>query len=136
MDALALMLTAPCAEVTRVSVTRVVDAKTRRLPLQRKVGAGLNLNQFRRANEFGFDWVTLAEHHYSAFSLSPNPMVMAGVLSQIVRRAYNTGRAIGAERPEAVHRARILREARSACRKPGRAAWLFPRLGFCDSNNT
>jgi 4-hydroxy-tetrahydrodipicolinate reductase len=49
MDALALMLTAPCATVTRVSVTRVVDAGTRRLPLQRKVGAGLNLNQFRRA---------------------------------------------------------------------------------------
>jgi hypothetical protein len=49
MDALPLMLTAPCAEVARVSVTRVVDAGTRRLPLQRKVGAGLNLNQFRRA---------------------------------------------------------------------------------------
>ncbi len=49
MDSLALMLTAPCAEVRRVSVTRVVDAGTRRLPLQRKVGAGLNLNQFRRA---------------------------------------------------------------------------------------
>jgi len=49
MDALALMLTAPCSDVTRVSVTRVVDARTRRLPLQRKVGAGLNLNQFRRA---------------------------------------------------------------------------------------
>lgn len=49
MDALALMLTAPCAKVNRVSVTRVVDAGTRRLPLQRKVGAGLNLNQFRRA---------------------------------------------------------------------------------------
>ncbi|HET8647355.1 MAG TPA: Gfo/Idh/MocA family oxidoreductase [Vicinamibacteria bacterium] len=49
MDALALMLTAPCARVTRVAVTRVVDAGTRRLPLQRKVGAGLNLNQFRRA---------------------------------------------------------------------------------------
>lgn len=49
MDALPLMLTAPCARVTRVSVTRVVDAGTRRLPLQRKVGAGLNLNQFRRA---------------------------------------------------------------------------------------
>lgn len=49
MDALALMLTAPCASVTRVAVTRVVDAGTRRLPLQRKVGAGLNLNQFRRA---------------------------------------------------------------------------------------
>src|SRR5262249_61228735 len=49
MDVLPLLLTAPCAEVTRVSVTRVVDAGTRRLPLQRKVGAGLNLNQFRRA---------------------------------------------------------------------------------------
>ena len=49
MDALALMLTAPCSDVTRVSITRVVDARTRRLPLQRKVGAGLNLNQFRRA---------------------------------------------------------------------------------------
>jgi len=43
------MLTAPCARVERVAVTRVVDAATRRLPLQRKVGAGLNLNQFRRA---------------------------------------------------------------------------------------
>jgi hypothetical protein len=49
MDALPLMLTASCSDVTRVSVTRVVDARTRRLPLQRKVGAGLNLNQFRRA---------------------------------------------------------------------------------------
>jgi 4-hydroxy-tetrahydrodipicolinate reductase len=49
MDALALVLTAPCARVERVSVTRVVDAGTRRLPLQRKVGAGLNLAQFRRA---------------------------------------------------------------------------------------
>jgi 4-hydroxy-tetrahydrodipicolinate reductase len=49
MDALALMLTAPCTAVNRVSVTRIVDARTRRLPLQRKVGAGLNLAQFRRA---------------------------------------------------------------------------------------
>jgi 2,4-diaminopentanoate dehydrogenase len=49
MDALALMLTAPCARVNRVSVTRVVDAGARRLPLQRKIGAGLNLAQFRRA---------------------------------------------------------------------------------------
>jgi alkanesulfonate monooxygenase SsuD/methylene tetrahydromethanopterin reductase-like flavin-dependent oxidoreductase (luciferase family) len=44
-------------------------------------------DQFRRADEFGFDWVTVAEHHYSAFSLTPNPMVMAGALTQIVRRA-------------------------------------------------
>jgi hypothetical protein len=49
MDTLALALTAPCATVRRVSVTRVVDAGARSLPLQRKVGAGLNLGQFRRA---------------------------------------------------------------------------------------
>lgn len=49
MDALALALTAACSEVRRVSVSRCVDAATRRLPLQRKVGAGLNINQFRRA---------------------------------------------------------------------------------------
>jgi hypothetical protein len=49
MDTLALTLTAPCARVRRVSVTRVVDAAARKLPLQRRVGAGLNLAQFRRA---------------------------------------------------------------------------------------
>ena len=49
MDALALALTAPCTRVRRVSVTRVVDAATRKLALQRRVGAGLNLGQFRRA---------------------------------------------------------------------------------------
>jgi len=45
------------------------------------------LDQFRCADEFGFDWVTVAEHHYSGFSLTPNPMVLAGALTQVVRRA-------------------------------------------------
>jgi hypothetical protein len=49
MDWLALALTATCASVNRVAVTRVVDAGTRRVSLQRKVGAGLTLAQFRRA---------------------------------------------------------------------------------------
>jgi alkanesulfonate monooxygenase SsuD/methylene tetrahydromethanopterin reductase-like flavin-dependent oxidoreductase (luciferase family) len=43
--------------------------------------------QFRCADAFGFDWVTVAEHHYSGFSLTPNPMVVAGALCQIARRA-------------------------------------------------
>ena len=47
----------------------------------------VTFDQFRCADEFGFDWVTVAEHHYSGFSLTPNPMVMAGALSQIVQRA-------------------------------------------------
>jgi 2,4-diaminopentanoate dehydrogenase len=46
MDALPLMLTAPCAAVHSVRVLRIVDAARRRGPLQRKVGAGLSTEQF------------------------------------------------------------------------------------------
>jgi 4-hydroxy-tetrahydrodipicolinate reductase len=46
MDALPLMLTAPCASVEAVRVLRVVDAAKRRGPLQKKVGAGLTAAQF------------------------------------------------------------------------------------------
>jgi len=45
------------------------------------------LNQFKLADEVGFDWVTVAEHHYSPFSLTPNPMVLAGALTQTIKRA-------------------------------------------------
>ena len=48
MDALPLMLTAPCATVTRVRVERVVDAGKRRLPLQQKVGAGITRDEFQK----------------------------------------------------------------------------------------
>jgi alkanesulfonate monooxygenase SsuD/methylene tetrahydromethanopterin reductase-like flavin-dependent oxidoreductase (luciferase family) len=47
----------------------------------------ITLEQFRLADVFGFDWVTVAEHHYSSLSLTPNPMIFAGALSQIVKRA-------------------------------------------------
>jgi hypothetical protein len=46
-----------------------------------------SIAQFRLADEVGFDWVTVAEHHYAPFSLNPNPMVTAGALTQVVRRA-------------------------------------------------
>ncbi|MDZ4721061.1 MAG: dihydrodipicolinate reductase [Roseiflexaceae bacterium] len=46
MDALPLMLTAPCAAVRSVRVLRIVDAARRRGPLQRKVGAGLTAEAF------------------------------------------------------------------------------------------
>ena len=45
------------------------------------------LEQFELADELGFDWITLAEHHYAPLSLTPNPMVMAGALTQRVRHA-------------------------------------------------
>jgi len=45
------------------------------------------IERFRLADETGWDWVTVAEHHYSPFSLTPNPMLLAGALTQVVRRA-------------------------------------------------
>lgn len=51
----------------------------------RSLEEGLALYQL--ADEVGFDWVTVAEHHYAPMGLTPNPMVMAGALSQRVKRA-------------------------------------------------
>jgi alkanesulfonate monooxygenase SsuD/methylene tetrahydromethanopterin reductase-like flavin-dependent oxidoreductase (luciferase family) len=45
------------------------------------------LEEFRLADEVGFDWVTVAEHHYGPMGLTPNPMVFAGALTQVVKRA-------------------------------------------------
>lgn len=47
MDLLPLMLTAPCVNIRRISVTRVVDATDRRATLQQRIGAGLTPDQFR-----------------------------------------------------------------------------------------
>ncbi len=52
---------------------------------QRSMAA--SLDQFQLADEMGFDWVTVAEHHYAPMSLTPNPMIMAGALTQRVKRA-------------------------------------------------
>jgi alkanesulfonate monooxygenase SsuD/methylene tetrahydromethanopterin reductase-like flavin-dependent oxidoreductase (luciferase family) len=41
----------------------------------------------RLADELGFDWVTVAEHHFTPFCITPNPMVLAGALTQVVKRA-------------------------------------------------
>lgn len=41
----------------------------------------------RLAEELGFDWVSVSEHHYAPFMLTPNPLVMAGALSQAVKHA-------------------------------------------------
>jgi 2,4-diaminopentanoate dehydrogenase len=48
MDALPLTLTGVCEEVREIHVERVVDAGTRRYPLQRKVGAGMTPELFRQ----------------------------------------------------------------------------------------
>ncbi len=46
-----------------------------------------SLDRFQLADELGFDWVSVAEHHFAPMSLTPNPMIMAGALAQRVRRA-------------------------------------------------
>ncbi len=53
MDALPIALTAVCERVESVTVHRVQDARTRRLPFQQKIGAGLTREQFSREVERG-----------------------------------------------------------------------------------
>jgi 4-hydroxy-tetrahydrodipicolinate reductase len=53
MDALPIALTALCERVDRVMVARIQDARSRRLPFQQKIGAGLTTEQFQRRAEEG-----------------------------------------------------------------------------------
>jgi 4-hydroxy-tetrahydrodipicolinate reductase len=53
MDALPIALTAVCERVDRIEVQRIQDASVRRLPFQRKIGAGLTPEQFQRGVEDG-----------------------------------------------------------------------------------
>jgi alkanesulfonate monooxygenase SsuD/methylene tetrahydromethanopterin reductase-like flavin-dependent oxidoreductase (luciferase family) len=41
----------------------------------------------RRAEELGFDWISVSEHHYAPYMMTPNPLVLAGALSQVIQRA-------------------------------------------------
>lgn len=53
MDALPLGLTAVCQRVDSVRVLRIQDAARRRLPLQKKVGAGLTVEEFEERVKAG-----------------------------------------------------------------------------------
>jgi len=46
MDTLAITLTAVCQEVDKIKVKRVMNAATRRVPFQKKIGAGLTVDEF------------------------------------------------------------------------------------------
>jgi 4-hydroxy-tetrahydrodipicolinate reductase len=65
MDALALMATGVCNRVDSLDIRRVVDAGGRRLPLQRKVGAGLSEAEFAEKKATGtFGHIGLVESVY------------------------------------------------------------------------
>ncbi len=49
MDKLPLTITSVCQEVKSVAIIRIQNASTRREPLQRKVGAGMTVDEFRAA---------------------------------------------------------------------------------------
>jgi 4-hydroxy-tetrahydrodipicolinate reductase len=53
MDALPITLTVACERVESVAVSRIQDARVRRLPFQQKIGAGLSREQFQREVERG-----------------------------------------------------------------------------------
>jgi 4-hydroxy-tetrahydrodipicolinate reductase len=47
MDALVITLTAPCQKIEKIEATRVMNAATRRVPFQKKIGAGLTVEEFK-----------------------------------------------------------------------------------------
>jgi hypothetical protein len=53
MDALPIALTAVCERVDRIQISRVQDARMRRLPFQQKIGAGLTTEQFQKKVDEG-----------------------------------------------------------------------------------
>ena len=62
MDALPIMLTGVCERVDAIRVDRIQDARVRRLPFQRKIGAGLTREEFqKKVDEGSVRHVGLAE---------------------------------------------------------------------------
>lgn len=53
MDVLTLCMTSVCSDVKKITATRIVDASKRRLPLQKKIGAGLKSEEFRKLVQEG-----------------------------------------------------------------------------------
>jgi hypothetical protein len=53
MDALPIALTAVCERVDAIRVDRIQDARSRRLPFQQKIGAGLTREQFQEKVDAG-----------------------------------------------------------------------------------
>ena len=51
MDTLPVVLSAACERVDSVTVDRIQDASSRRLPFQRKIGAGLEPDDFRQKSD-------------------------------------------------------------------------------------
>jgi len=53
MDYLPMVLSTVCRDVKSISITRVQDATSRRVPFQQKIGAGLTIEQFEEKKNRG-----------------------------------------------------------------------------------
>lgn len=51
MDTLAIILTSPCVKVDKITISRVINASIRRGPFQKKIGAGLTIEEFKKKIE-------------------------------------------------------------------------------------
>jgi len=51
MDTLVITLSAVCQKIEKIEAVRVMDAAKRRLPFQKKIGAGLTIEEFRKKIE-------------------------------------------------------------------------------------
>src|SRR5262249_32519528 len=45
------------------------------------------MEQALLADDLGFDWISVSEHHYSPRILTPSPMIFAAGITQRVKRA-------------------------------------------------
>ncbi len=88
MDFLPLCLTGVCREIRAIHVQRVVNASTRREPLQRKIGSGLPPAEFKRRLEAGE-----AGHA----GLSESLALIAHTLGWKMGKVRETGDAVVAE---------------------------------------
>jgi hypothetical protein len=72
MDTLVLVLTGVCQQITRIAVTRVVNASGRRLSLQKKIGVGLTPEAFA---------AEVAQHRVGVVGLVDSVAFLAHVLA-------------------------------------------------------
>ncbi len=90
MDKLVLTLATVCQKVTGVEVRRVVNASKRRLPLQKKVGAGMTVEEFRAQVAAG-----VIKHH----GLPESAAMIADSLGLPVERIEETIEPVIAAQP-------------------------------------
>ena len=88
LDVLPLCLSGVCAEVTGIYGERVVDASTRRQPLQKKVGSGMAPEEFRalgkagKAGHAGFQETLMLLAHSMGWEVGPITETIDAVVAE------------------------------------------------------